>query len=50
MNIKLDTELCEPCIYGKAHRLPFGTRKQTEMPGKLISTDVRTFRSERSDI
>lgn len=39
-HIKLDTELCEPCIYGKAHRLPFGTRKQTEMPGELISTDV----------
>lgn len=40
INVKSDTELCETYIYGKDHRLPFGTRKQTEKPGELMSTDV----------
>ncbi|GFY75927.1 retrovirus-related pol polyprotein from transposon tnt 1-94 [Trichonephila inaurata madagascariensis] len=38
--IKLDIELREPCIYGKAHRLSFGSRKKASEPGELISADV----------
>lgn len=33
-------KICEPCIYGKAHRLSFGIRKKTTKPGELMSTDV----------
>lgn len=40
IKVSLNTELCEPCIYGKAHRLPFGTRKKTSKPGELMSGDV----------
>ncbi|GFW45990.1 retrovirus-related Pol polyprotein from transposon TNT 1-94 [Trichonephila clavipes] len=40
IHIKLDKELCEPCIYGKAHRLSFGTREKASEPGELISADV----------
>ena len=40
IKVKLDKELCEPCIYGKAHRLPFGTRKRATQPGELMSADV----------
>lgn len=38
--VNMDKEICEPCIYGKAHRLPFGTRKKAFRPGELISADV----------
>ncbi|GFT29855.1 retrovirus-related Pol polyprotein from transposon TNT 1-94 [Trichonephila clavipes] len=40
IHIKLDKKLCEPCIYGKAHRLSFGTREKASEPGELISADV----------
>lgn len=40
INVKATREICEPCIFGKAHRLPFGTRKKSTRPGELISTDV----------
>ncbi|GFT49467.1 copia protein [Trichonephila clavipes] len=40
IHIKLDKELCEPCIYGKAHRLSFGTGGKASEPGELISADV----------
>lgn len=40
INVKLDKQLCEPCIYGKAHRLPFETREKASKPGELMSTDV----------
>ncbi|GFT61247.1 retrovirus-related pol polyprotein from transposon tnt 1-94 [Trichonephila clavipes] len=40
IHIKLDKELCEPCIYGNAHRLSFGTREKASEPGELISADV----------
>lgn len=40
IKVKLDKKLCESCIFGKAHRLPFGTRKKTTEPGELMSTDV----------
>ncbi|GFY42021.1 retrovirus-related pol polyprotein from transposon tnt 1-94 [Trichonephila inaurata madagascariensis] len=39
-NTELDKELCEPCIYGKAHRLSFDTRKKPSEPGELIFADV----------
>ncbi|GFW36727.1 retrovirus-related pol polyprotein from transposon tnt 1-94 [Trichonephila clavipes] len=40
IHIKLDKELHEPCIYGKALRLSFGTRKKSPEPDELISADV----------
>lgn len=40
IKVKLDKNICEPCIYGKAHRLPFGTRRKATAPGELMSTDV----------
>ena len=40
IELKSDKELCEPCIYGKAHRLPFGTREPAKEPGELIFADV----------
>lgn len=40
LKVGLDNELCEACIYGKAHRLKFGNRQKATRPGELISTDV----------
>lgn len=40
IKVKLELKTCEPCVYGKAHRLPFGTRKKATKPGELISADV----------
>ena len=40
INVKIDRELCEPCVYGKAHRLAFGTIPKASAPGELISTDL----------
>ncbi|GFY49314.1 integrase catalytic domain-containing protein [Trichonephila inaurata madagascariensis] len=40
IRIKLNKELCEPCIFGKAHRILFGTRKKAFEPSELISADV----------
>ena len=40
ISVKLETELCEPCVYGKAHRLSFGTRNKAASAGELISADV----------
>lgn len=38
---KLDNDhLCEECVYGKAHRLKFGTRESATCPGELMSADV----------
>lgn len=37
---RLEKKLCEPCIYGKAHRLPFGRRETVSKAGELVSTDV----------
>ncbi|BES91891.1 Hydra magnipapillata [Nesidiocoris tenuis] len=37
---QLDSELCEGCQYGKAHRLPFGSRERAKQPAELIHTDV----------
>lgn len=40
ISVKLVRDICEPCIFGKAHRLPFGTRLKATKPGELFSTDV----------
>lgn len=40
ISVQLDTELCESCIYGKAHRLKFGRRQAATKPGELLSADV----------
>jgi hypothetical protein len=40
IDVKLVRDICEPCVFGKAHRLPLGTRVKTTKPGELISTDI----------
>lgn len=40
LDLPLDKETCEGCIYGKAHRLKFGTRTRASAPGELVHTDV----------
>lgn len=40
IKVKHDHSICEPCMYGKAHRLKFGHRKKATSPGELISTDI----------
>ena len=37
---KDDEQLCQGCVYGKAHRNKFRTRERATCPGQLISTDV----------
>ena len=36
----MNDQFCEPCVYGKACRLPFASRPKTSIPGELVSTDV----------
>jgi transposase InsO family protein len=40
IHVKLNKELCEPCVFGKLHRSKFGSRKATTRPGELVSADV----------
>ncbi|GBM73804.1 hypothetical protein AVEN_242655-1 [Araneus ventricosus] len=40
ISVHLDNKPCESCIYGKAHRSPFGARKKATSPGELVSADV----------
>lgn len=42
LNIKVsvDSEICEGCAYGKAHKLKFGTRERATVPGEVIHADV----------
>ena len=40
IKVKADTKLCEACVYGKARRLKFGTRKKPTKAGELISPDL----------
>ena len=40
IKVQVDNETCEGCIYGKAHRLKFGTRVRATAPGELIHCDV----------
>ena len=36
----MDSELCEGCIPGKVHRLPFGTKEKAAEPGQRIYRNV----------
>ena len=40
LDVDVDRELCEGCVYGKAHRRQFGTRVRATKPGEVIHTDV----------
>lgn len=40
VQLKPDNVTCEACVYGKAHRLKFGTRERATKPGELIHADV----------
>ncbi|GFT00513.1 retrovirus-related pol polyprotein from transposon tnt 1-94 [Trichonephila clavipes] len=40
IHIKLDKELCEPCIYGQSTQTIICTREKASEPGELISADV----------
>lgn len=42
MNIKINPQdvLCEAFMYGKAHRLSFGSRNNYSSPDELIFGDV----------
>lgn len=40
IHVDLDSELCEGCIYGKAHRRRFGTRERAKAQGELMHSDV----------
>jgi len=40
IKVEVDTETCEGCTYGKAHKLKFGTRERAAAPGELIHDDV----------
>ncbi|GBM89025.1 hypothetical protein AVEN_151912-1 [Araneus ventricosus] len=38
---KLGTEFCDACMYGKMHRLSFGSRQhRLSSPGQLVHVDV----------
>ena len=39
-DIDVDTEVCEGCVYGKAHRRQFGTKIRAKKPGKIIHANV----------
>jgi hypothetical protein len=39
IKVKVDSSVCEPCMYGKAHRLPFGRRNDLTIQ-ELLSADV----------
>ena len=40
IKVNVNNETCEACMYGKAHRLKFGTRERATAPGELIHADV----------
>ena len=40
IKVDVNNETCEACMYGKAHRLKFGTRERATAPGELIHADV----------
>jgi hypothetical protein len=40
IKVKVDSSLCEPCMYGNVHRLPFGRRNDMTIQGELLSADV----------
>lgn len=40
IKVRLDSDLCTGCIYGKTHRQAFGTRERAEVPAEIIHADV----------
>lgn len=40
IKVRLDSELCTGCIYGKTHRKKFGTRERAKAPAEIIHADV----------
>jgi hypothetical protein len=40
IDVDIDSELCDGCVYGKMHRLKFGTRVRATRSGELIHADV----------
>jgi len=40
IDVDIDTELCEGCVYGKAHHHQFGTRVRATKPGKVVHADI----------
>ncbi|CAH2109228.1 unnamed protein product [Euphydryas editha] len=40
IKVRLDSELCTGCIYGKTHRQKFGTRERAKQPAEIIHADV----------
>lgn len=40
IRVKDYNEICEPCVFVRSSRLPFGRRKAAKVPGELISADV----------
>jgi len=40
VKVDVGNETCEGCMYGKFHRLKFGTRQQATSPGELVHADV----------
>lgn len=40
IKVSANHDTCEGCMYGKAHKLKFGTREHTTAPGQLIHADV----------
>lgn len=40
IKVEVDHDTCEGCMYGKAHRLKFGSRERATTPGQLMHADV----------
>lgn len=40
IDVEIDSELCDGCIYGKSHRRQFGTRIRATKPGEIVHADV----------
>lgn len=40
ISVKNDTFVCEPCIFGKSHKLEFGSRVPATKAGELLCGDV----------
>lgn len=40
LKVKESSEVCEPCILGKSHKLSFKLREPCTVAGELVSTDI----------
>ena len=45
---KVDLQLCEPCLAGKACRKPFGTTKRVAHPIELVHSDICGLMNEKA--